>query len=184
MTATVGGTLRGIKGYAFQSVPGGGTVVNIHGYAFELVEPLPTPIGGKTALLGFISINSAITWTSDNSVLGPPIADSSVGSVNTRVQLTAMHSSGYSGSTTIRYGRHELAAAFSSKTVTALSPKADTTVYGLLNEINSAFGYQLTTSDLVDGPVLAGATSLTLTTATGSYMFLPGTQAEVTLVTG
>lgn len=184
MADTLGGTLRSVLGYVVQNTPVGGTLRNIQGYAAQSVPALQKPIGGNTSLYTFINIASTFKWTTTNSALGSPVSDDSVAGVNTSIVLTARPVSGYKGSLVLRYRRRDLLDAFQSQQAVIQSPSADTSVHALLGTINTAYGYELTTSDLEDTAVLAGATSLTLVVASGSYMFVPGTQITLALVTG
>jgi hypothetical protein len=179
----LGVTLRNIQGYAFETVPPGAAVRNIQGYAFESVKlPLPLNVAGNLALYALINTLTiaATPWSTSNSTLGVPSALSTplAGGQNTTVSLTAQTSSGYSGSMNFSYTRRNLSDAFPNP-ISITPPSSATTVWALLSMINSAYSVNLTTADVVNNPVAAGALSVNLVAAASSWMFIPGTTALV-----
>ena len=174
----VGLTLRNIHGYAFETVPPGMILRNIHGYAFERAPlPLPLNVTGDLALYQLINNNVkpgiGVTWSASNSTLGTPAADSTYGTTNTRISITAGSNSGYGGSVNLFYTRRPITDAITGS-VSLGTIASDTTVVAMLPTINSKYGLNLTAQDVVDGVVKAGATFVTITIASGSWVFLPG----------
>lgn len=174
----VGLTLRNIQGYAFETVPPGMILRNVHGYAFERAPlPLPLNVTGDLALYQLINDNVkpgiGVTWSASNSTLGTPATDSTYGTTNTRISITAGSNSGYGGSVNLFYTRRPITDAITGS-VSLGTIASDTTVVAMLPTINSKYGLNLTAQDVVDGVVKAGATFVTITIASGSWVFLPG----------
>jgi hypothetical protein len=177
----VGGNLRNLQGYAFQSPLPGGNLRTIRGYAFQSVKPaLPLNVTGDLALYALINTNNIALspWSASNSTLGVPSALGTplASGQNTQVSLTAKQSSGYSGAMTFQYARRNLADAFPTP-VAITVPGSATTIYAQLAMINTKYAMNLTQADVVDGPIAAGAASVVLTAKSTSWLFLPGTTA-------
>lgn len=183
----VGLTLRNIQGFAFETVPPGMTLRNIQGFAFERAPlAIPVNVTGDLALYTLINNNRkpgvSITWSASNSALGTPVADNTYGTTNTRISLSAKSNSGYNGSVNLFYTRRSITdAVLGSVSLGTIS--SATTVVSMLPTINSKYGLNLTAQDVVDGPVAAGATFITLTIASSSWVFLPGSVVAVGIVT-
>jgi hypothetical protein len=175
----VGGTLRNIQGYAFETPPTAGSLRSISGYAFQSVKPaLNLSVTGDKALYALINNNSLYTsWSASTSTLGTPVADSSVANTNTRVNLAAKSSSGYGGNINLHYNRRPISDAINTS-VSLGTIASDTTVWALLPTINSKYGTNLTTQDVVNATVKAGSTVFPLVADTGSWLFLPGSLAS------
>lgn len=172
-----GMTLRGIQGYVFESPLPGMTVRGVQGYAFETPVPaVPVSTTGDLALYKLINNNSYFqNWSASNSTLGTPAADNSQPNCNTKISLTAKTASGYSGSLNLFYNRRPLGDVITGS-VSLGTISSATTILALLPTINSKYGINLTSQDLVDGPVPAGSSTITLTAASGSWLFQPGSQ--------
>lgn len=185
VTATViapdqGGIVRKVQGFAFEAAPPAGVVRKLQGFAFESIKKaLPLTVTGDLALYGLINNNSYYTsWSASNSTLGTPVADTSKPNANTRVNLAAKVASGYSGNINLYYNRQPF-SSLTSASISLGTIAADTTVWALLATINSKYSCNLTQQDVVNGTVKAGALSVLLTAAAGSWLFQPGTQVLV-----
>jgi hypothetical protein len=178
VASDVGVTLRNIQGFAFESVPPAMVLRNLQGFAFEKVQfALPLSVAGNLALYQLINNNSIYTsWSASNSTLGTPAADSTHSNCNTVISLTAQEASGYSGSINLYYNRQPLSVAISASISLGSIPAA-TTIWALLPTINTKYSLNLTTQDVVNGTVPAGAVAIVLTAASGSWLFQPGSTA-------
>lgn len=168
--------LRNIQGFAFESPLPQLVLRNLQGYAFQRAKlALPLSVTGDQALYQLINNNSKYnSWSASNSTLGTPAASSAQPNANTVVNLAALSASGYGGNINLYYNRRSLSDAFPNQF--ALNPPAsDSTIYNQLSMINSVYSLNLTQQDVNDGPVPAGSTKITLTAASGSWLFLPGT---------
>lgn len=176
LTQDLGGTLRTVNGYAFETPPPSGTVRTVLGYAFQAGQrALPIGFTSIAALYQLINSNSSYTtWSASNSTISSPTTDTSRPGANTVVAMTAQRASGFSGTINLYYNRRPL-SDISANSVSLGSIPSATTIYALLPTINSKYGCNLAQSDVVDGPVAAGAVFVKLTAASGSYMFQPGT---------
>lgn len=99
---------------------------------------------------------------------------------NSKVTVTATASlDSFSGSTVLRYSRADIARHFINDTHLGITVDSNTTIYTLLPLLNIAHNVLMTTDDINDGPVLAGATGITLTAKTTSFLYLPGTTVRL-----
>jgi hypothetical protein len=169
--------IRNVRGYAMSAMPAKAQIRNVRGYVMSnATKPPPTSVTGAAALLWLLNQNTkGVTFASGQLVIGTPQAYSDPsGRSNTQVLITANQSSGYSGSMTAYYNRRTLLSVFSNTGWLLGTISSATTIRALIPQINTAYGVGLDVTDVVDGPVAAGATSLVLTVASGSYMFKAG----------
>lgn len=170
--------IRNVRGYALTSPPTQAQLRNVRGYALTAAtKPPPTAQTGVNAMLWLLNqnINIATPFTLSQLTIGTPSSYSDpTGLNNAQVTVTAKSGSGYQGSMTAYYKRRTLDSVFSSTAWLLGTISSATTIRALIPQINTAYGVGLDPTDVVDGPVNAGATSLTLTIASGSYMFQPG----------
>ncbi len=95
---------------------------------------------------------------------------------NTSVTLTAKSGSGYKGSIELHYNRIPIANYFPNTEWLLPAVAADTTVHALLPAINAAYKVNIATSEVVDHPVRANATTALLEVVEGSYVFQAGSR--------
>lgn len=179
-----GATIRQITGYAFETVPPAGTVRQIAGYAFQQTPPaLNLSVTGDLALYALINNNTTFTgkWSATNSTLGVPAVDNTQLNCNTKINLAALSVSGYGGSINLYYNRRTLGSAISAS-ISLGTIASNTTVWAMLPTINSKYNINLTQTDVVNGTVLAGATSIALVAASSSWLFQPGSSVAVGIV--
>lgn len=186
-TSDVGENLRQIVGYAFETIPGSEVVRSIAGYAFENApRTIPMSKTGDLSMYDLINNNRIVStvFSTSNTTLGTPTALSQLDTNghNTSVSLTAKNGSGYSGSITFYYLRRPI-GDLNPTSLSLGTISVDTTIYAVLATINSKYSWNLSQSDVVDGIVKAGAQGITLTAASGSYLFVPGSQVIVGLHT-
>lgn len=137
------------------------------------VQPLPAQSGVAAFLALLNNSTSKVTFTTSNLTVGQPQA-TSLNNVNTVVKITALPASGFSGSMNIYYNRRKITDAVSSNSWLLGTIASNTTILALLSQINTAYGTNFDPTDIVDGPVQAGATSIKLTVANTSYVYIPG----------
>lgn len=170
--------IRNVRGYALTSPPSQAQLRNVRGYALTAAtKPPPTAQTGVNAMLWLLNqnINIATPFTLSQLTIGTPSSYSDpTGRNNAQVSVTAKSGSGYQGTMTAYYNRRTLDSVFNSTAWLLGTISSATTIRALIPQINTAYGVGLDPTDVVDGPVNAGATSLTLTIASGSYMFKPG----------
>lgn len=113
------------------------------------------------------------TWLNTDLVFSDPQVIT--GQFNSNVKLTVPKGSKlpYSGSTRMRYNRWSIAKPFESRSASDLR-SFGSSIVNSLDAINAAFGLALVPDDVVDAPISAGTTQITLTIASGSFMFIPG----------
>lgn len=132
---------------------------------------------GAVALLTAINKEHGKTLTAVQVSFADP-APSDDPSFNTTVAMLPAPDWLYSGQMVFRYERYALEELFRNESLT-LPVGNQTTVHERLAGVNSAFGCNLEPRDVVDGPVAANATGFTLTVASTSYLFLPGTSIRL-----
>lgn len=180
----MGATLRQIAGYAFETVLPAGTVRQIAGYAFEQASPpLNLAVTGDLALYALINNNTTFAgkWSASNSTLGVPSVDNTQKNCNTKINLAALPVSGFGGNLNLFYNRRTLNSVISAS-ISLGSIPSNTTVWAMLPTINTKYNINLTQTDVVNGTVLAGATTIALVAASTSWMFVPGSTVAVGLV--
>lgn len=98
------------------------------------------------------------------------------GDFNSRVKITPLAGSGYSGSMWMRLNRFSIDTAFIGKSLDAY--KVDgTTIHGILSKINTDFGLSLTADEIEDGPYDKAVGRVVLKVKAGSIYYLPGSSA-------
>jgi hypothetical protein len=145
-------------------------VRNVTPIAFASKRAVPTK-ASAAALLDLINSHLLSgSFTADQLSFATPVTDTSVDGLNTTVQVTATGTAPVSGSVTLRYARIAISRLFTVKSFELTPPASNTTISALLTQINAAYGTSFLAGDLVDGPVLAGATSITLQPAANNYI--------------
>lgn len=164
---------------AMYSEPNPLALRNVQGYALVADIPFPKAVNGITALMNLVLAQSKITRPASHFTLGVPEAYSGSETVlhNSRVRVTATAAAALQGSMYFYYSRASLIRIPTD--LTAIVIGSATTVHALIPTINSASGMVLTTDDLVDGPIPAGAVEATITAAATSRFFLPGDTAQI-----
>lgn len=164
--------LRNVRGFALTAAPQQLNLRNVRGFVLSAASKAP-PAAGIQAMLWLINQNAKQVFTLSQISIGSPAASSDP-RANSQVVVSALPGSGYGGSITLYYNRRTLASVFSNTAWLLPTISSDTTIKALIPQINSAYGVNLDPTDVVDAPVKAGATSLTLQAASTSYVFQPG----------
>lgn len=144
-----------------------------HAWAEDTSKPLPN-LAGQTALLNLINANSNRTFTLSQISLDVPAVATASPYGNTSVVVSALGPSNLSGAVTVFYNRQPISRALGGGGWPFSAISSATTISALLPQINTFFGTTLVAADIVDGAVAAGASSVIITIASGSYMFIPG----------
>lgn len=150
------------------------TVRNVTAYAlYAPVAVSYLKMKGSVALLTAINKEHGKSITAAQVTFGnpTPLANNQF---NTTVAMTAAEDWKYSGDMVFRYDRYPLEYLFIGQQLN-LPAGNQTTIHARLPGINAAFGCNLETRDVVNGPVAANATGFVLTVANTSHLFLPGT---------
>lgn len=171
------GQLRQASAYTLQVSATSGQLRQAVAYTLQK-QVKPQTTGGLTGLWPLIQADASITVNSTNLNVAAPVADTSVPNTNTYVTVSPKGAllNQYSGTYKLHYNRQDINVAFNGANNTwKLSVPSNTTILALLSSINSAYAMALDPTDVVDGPVLAGATKLQLVIASTSYVYLPGT---------
>jgi hypothetical protein len=177
ITAPSQGVVRQVNGYTLQQASSSGAVRQVNGYTLQLNRKPPVT-GGLAGLWPLIVADASIPLVQAQLSVSAPFADSSQSGCNTGITVAPLGAllNQYSGHTNLYYNRASIADAFTisgSQWLLGTITQA-TTIHALLSSINSAYAIALDSTDINDGPVAAGVTQLTLTGATGSYVFRPG----------
>jgi hypothetical protein len=134
---------------------------------------------GKDGLLAAINKEKSVNFTLSQLTFASPQPNPDTQSTNnTTILVTARKSSGYAGSYTFQYARFPIAEAFNSQTPD-LPTTVGTTIWGTLAAINTKFSLKLDQTDVADGPIAPGATSILLTTLASSIYYTPGSTIRI-----
>jgi hypothetical protein len=191
-------SLRTITGYAFSTIepqvfvrkatayalvrtPISTTIRKAAVYALSK-SPVPL-IKGKTSLEQLYTlINGAsigTVFTPSNLNITTLIAEQYQG-YNTKVKVAATSLTiGYSGSAFLRYNRTAISRSFEDTTELGFVIAADTTIHGILDQLNTTHNLKLVPGDVVDGPLRGGAKTVLLTATETSYLYAPGTTIQL-----
>lgn len=175
-------TFRKITRYALVEIVPQVSIRKISSYA--LVRDATTALTkGKSSialLLELVNANSKGTvFTQTTLRLSNPTAEN-YQVFNTKVTASATDAqTAYAGSTLFRYNRAAITRHFINDMQLGITVSSNTTIYDLLAALNTAHNVVMTTDDVVDGPVLAGATGITLTAKSTSFLYLPGTTVRL-----
>jgi hypothetical protein len=134
---------------------------------------------GDVALLTAVNKEYVKELTVDQVFFENPRALADDARYNSKVSMKPKPGFPYSGSMEFRYNRWPIVDAFQGLDTTTLPAGNQTTVHARLAAINAAFGRNFATYDVVNSPVAANATAITLTVASTSFLFLPGTSITI-----
>jgi hypothetical protein len=173
--------MRKIAGYAAVLTPATHTVRKVAGFA--MLQSLRTIPKGKSSLeliYELINNNSkAVVFDTDTLVLGVPVA-AVYQDFNSKISITTTtKTKGYFGTTFLNYNRVDIVRHFLSGNGITLSVPVNTTIYTLLPTLNQQLGSKLTTADIEDAPVLAGAARLWLVAKSTSLLYIPGSRVLI-----
>lgn len=86
---------------------------------------------------------------------------------------------GYSGSTYFYYDRLLIERSFAAPDNTLPNIPVNTTIHTLLPSLNTLLKSKLTTDDIEDAPVLAGAVRLWFVAKSTSFLYVPGSMVLI-----
>lgn len=172
-------SISNVQAYATYSEPSPLALRNLQGYALVADIPFPKAVTGIVALANLVLARTKVTRPSSHFTVGVPEAYSGPETTlhNSRVLVTANPASSLQGSMYFYYSRASLIRIPTD--LTAIVIGSATSVHGLIAAINAASGMTLTTDDLVNSPIPAGAVEVTITAAATSRFFLPGDTVQV-----
>lgn len=172
--------LRKVNGYVLATTVEPVMMRNIGGYI--LIDQVKRPnlnISGNVGLLAAINKEKGVSFTASQLGFDSPLPVAGQSQTNnTTIKVNAKKASGYSGSYTFTYTRYDLAEAFNGQ-VLDLPGVVGTTIWGTLAAINAKFSIKLDQTDVADGPITPGATSLLLTALNSSIYYIPGTAVRL-----
>lgn len=172
---------RKISAYALISTPALISVRKVAAYA--LASPRSIPAKNKTSLALLYEIinnnsKSMVFTETDLIVTNPQSVDYQ--GYNSKVNVaTTILTKNYSGNTFLFYNRIPILNHFINDLEIGFAVPANTTIHTLLPLINTAHNLLLTTADVVDGPVLTDPDTITLTGATTSFLYIPGSVVQI-----
>jgi Concanavalin A-like lectin/glucanases superfamily len=173
------GSLRQIGGYTLQVSSTQGQLRSIAASTLQLtVRPQKT--GGLAGLWALIQADAKQAITQSQLSISAPVVDNTQPNCNTYVTVAPIGTLllQYSGTTKLYYHRTDIANAFQGGTNNTWklgTIASATTIRALIPQINTAYSLALDPTDVVDGPVAAGAMQVQLQVDPGSYVFIPGT---------
>jgi hypothetical protein len=156
------------------------TLRRVNGYALvDMVRRPNLNVFGKDGLLAAINKEKGVNFISSQLTFATPQPNPDTQtSNNTTILVTARKSSGYTGSYTFQYARFPIAEAFDGQTL-SMPATVGATIWETLAAINTKFTVKLDQTDVADGPIAPGATSILLTTLASSIYFTPGSTIRI-----
>lgn len=167
--------LRGLQGYVMGQPATSLALRAIQGYAMVTYNKLPAGVSAATALMNLILAKAKNTRGSNQFTLDPVEVGTRT-DYDSKVKLTALPVSLLQGSMYWHYNRIPLGRIPDLAGVViggALS------VNELLAKISTVAGFTLSADDFVNDAIPAGAVEITLTAASTSYIWQPGTQVQL-----
>jgi hypothetical protein len=173
------GVLRQASAFTLQKSSTQGALRQISAFTLQKTT-VATTKGGLTGLWALIQADAKQTILQSQLTVSAPVADTSKLNCNTYVTVapTGALLQQYSGTTKLYYNRVDINNAFlggTNNTWKLGTIASATTIRALIPQINTQYGLTLDPTDVVDGPVAAGATKLQLVADPNSYVFNPGT---------
>lgn len=175
MTPPANMRLREVRGYVMGVLPLSINLRSIGGYAMVTYLPLPKGQTPAAGLMAMILAQAKIVRPASHFTLGA-VEVGSVQGYNAKVKLTPNAAAQLSGEMYFHYNRVYMNRMADLSSI-VIGAAANT--HALLAQINTLTGMQLTTSDIVNDPITAGSVEVTLTAATTSYLFVPGTTVQL-----
>lgn len=167
--------LRSVTGYAMVSLPTALQLRSIGGYAMVPFRELPKGQTPAAALMAMVLRLTKIARPASHFNLAP----AEVGDVtdyNSKVKVTPNVAALLSGEMYFHYNRVYLNRMPDLSSI-VIGSAANT--HALIPQINTLTGMQLSTADIVNDVIPAGYPEVTLTAASTSYLFVPGTQTQI-----
>lgn len=168
--------LRDVRGYAMVTLPTTLQLRSVQGYAMVPWRNLPLGQTPAVALMALILLNLKSVRPSSHFNLGAVEVSTDDPAYNSKVKVTPTPAALLSGEMYFYYNRIYMNRLPSLSSIVIGSAA---NVHALIPQINALTGMQLTTSDLVNDAIPAGYPEVTLTAASTSYLFVPGTQIQI-----
>lgn len=128
-------------------------------------------------LLDQINYDNNAAITSEYVTFGTPTTNATGAARNTTLTITAVAGSNFTGSVDWQYNRVDISVVPGIRSTLITVPVGAVNISDLLNNINLAYGIQLTAADIVDGvlPTFTGLPNekhdFTLQIATGALVY-------------
>lgn len=167
--------LRDVRGYAMGVLPLSIGLRSLNGYAMVPFADLPKGTNGQTSLMNLILQKSKSVRPASQFSLGAPEVSTEPG-YDSKALLTALPAAQLSGSMYWYYNRVRMSRLTNLSGI-VIGAAANT--HALISAINTATGMVLTTADIVNDTIPAGSVEVTLTAATTSYFFVPGSTVQL-----
>lgn len=167
--------LRDIRGYAMVQLPATVQLRSIGGYAMVPYWTLPKGQTPAQALMAMILQQGYLNRPATHFNLGAVEVGTETG-YDTKVKVTPTALALLSGEMYFHYNRANMNRMPDLSSI-VIGNAAN--VHALIPQINTLTGMQLTTSDLVNDAIPAGYPEITLTAASTSYLFVPGTKTQI-----
>lgn len=147
----------------------------IGGYVMVPFRTLPTGQTAAAALMALILTLSKTVRPASHFNLAA-VEVSTLTGYDSKVNVTPTASALLSGSMYFYYNRVNMVRMPDLSSIVIGSAA---NVWALIPQINTLTGMQLTTNDLVNDIIPAGYPEITLTAASTSYLFTPGSQCQI-----
>lgn len=170
--------LRRLAGYAMTQPANSINLRTLNGYAMVPFAKLPTGANGASSLMTLILQKSKSVRPASQFSLGPVEVSTEPG-YDSKALLTAQPSSLLSGSMYWYYNRAPMSKLSSAGNIAGITIGAAANTHALISAINAATGMVLTTADIVNTAIAAGAVEVTITAADTSYIFAPGSTVNI-----
>lgn len=167
--------LRDIRGYAMVTLPATVQLRSIGGYAMVPFGYLPKGQTPAQALMALILLQGRTTRPATHFNLGQVEVGTETG-YDSKVKVTPTALALLGGEMYFHYNRVNMNRMPDLSSIVIGSAA---NVHALIPQINTLTGMQLTTDDLVNDAIPAGYPEITLTAASSSYLFVPGTQIQI-----
>lgn len=167
--------LRDIRGYSMVTMPAAIQLRGIGGYVMVPFRTLPTGQTAAAALMALILTLSKTVRPASHFNLAA-VEVSTLTGYDSKVNVTPTASALLSGSMYFYYNRVNMVRMPDLSSIVIGSAA---NVWALIPQINTLTGMQLTTNDLVNDIIPAGYPEITLTAASTSYLFTPGSQCQI-----
>lgn len=169
------GLVRQAPAHVLMVKQGSGTLRQAMGHVLMPNRKLPNA-GGAQAILNLVNSEARQVFSYSQISISNPSVSNEVAGCDTVITIGALAGSGYIGTCNLYYSRIPVSRVFASTQFLLPAITAATTVSALLPQINTAYGTYLVASDIIDGPVAAGATRININIASTSYVYEPGGQ--------
>lgn len=167
--------LKSVLGYAM-GVPATSLAMrSLPGYAMVAYNKLPVGVTAASALMSMILAKAKNSRTANQFTLDPVEVGTGEG-FDSKVKLTALPVSLLQGNMYWHYNRIPLARIGDLSGVVI---GGALTVNELLTKLSTAAGFTFVAGDFVNDAIPAGAVEITLTAASTSYIWQPGTQVQL-----